>query len=315
MTRRRKGLTAKKINYIIKHKKKRKSTRELSEDLGVSPSTVRRVWTHWIRTKNPLPLKKPGRPMKPIVKEEEDIVLKAHERYKVGARRLETVIKKVYKVWISHNRIHKILLKHFKAKRNPNKQKRRKAWVRFERKHSLSMAQIDWHESDINGKQVCVLIDDGCRKILVGNEFDNATAENSIALVQECLDRYGGIRKIREILSDHGAQFYANKRDKDGRSEHTFEKFLERKGIKHILARVKHPQTCGKIERWHYTYEKHRGDFETFEEFRVWYNTVRYHESLDTKWDLHTPEEAFWMKLPPECLLGVFSKMNEEDGW
>jgi hypothetical protein len=41
-----------------------------------------------------------------------------------------------------------------------------------------------------------VVLDDSSRCILAGNEFDEATAENSINLVQEVLDRFGEIRKI-----------------------------------------------------------------------------------------------------------------------
>jgi len=37
---------------------------------------------------------------------------------------------------------------------------------------------------------------------------------------------------------------------------------------------------------------RHRKDFNTFEEFVDWYNKRRYHESLDTKRYLQTPEES-----------------------
>jgi len=312
---RKKRLTPRKIEYIVRHKRKSKSTRDLSEELDLCPSTIRRVWTHWNKTGTLLSLKGPGRPMKAITKDEEDLVLKAYGIYKLGARRLERVIKTVYKRQIPHNKIHRILLAHSKARRNPNKQARRKPWVRFERKHSLSMVQIDWHDSKvIEGKKVCVVLDDASRNILAGGEFDNATAEISIALIRDCLIKYGPIRTVREVLSDHGPQFFANKNAENIETKSSFDEFLQDEGIKHILAKVKHPQTCGKIERWFETYEKHRADFNNFEEFRIWYNTVRFHESLDTKWGISTPEEAFWRKLPPECLLGLFLRMNKEVG-
>jgi hypothetical protein len=34
--------------------------------------------------------------------------------------------------------------------------------------------------------------------------------------------------------------------------------------------------------------------------------TVRFHESLDTKWYLQTPDIAFWSRLPKGCKLGMF---------
>ena len=39
---------------------------------------------------------------------------------------------------------------------------------------------------------------------------------------QKCLASY-----LKETITDHGTQFYANKRNKDGKAEHSFEKFLE----------------------------------------------------------------------------------------
>jgi len=43
--------------------------------------------------------------------------------------------------------------------------------------------------------------------------------------------------------------------DKNGESESAFDAFLTKNEIKHILDRVKHHQTNGKIEKWYHTYE------------------------------------------------------------
>jgi putative transposase len=77
------------------------------------------------------------------------------------------------------------------------------------------------------------------------------------------IEEYGGIRMVREVLTDRGTQFYASKRDNEGNAENGFELFLKDQGIKHILARVKHPQTNGKVEKWYDTYEKHRMEYES----------------------------------------------------
>ena len=47
-----------------------------------------------------------GRPFKPYDEQESEIVREAHVRYRFGARMLEVVIRKQYKIRISHNRIH-----------------------------------------------------------------------------------------------------------------------------------------------------------------------------------------------------------------
>jgi hypothetical protein len=47
------------------------------------------------------------------------------------------------------------------------------------------------------------------------------------------------------VISDHGSQFYANTRDKNGNADHAFELFLKENGIKHILCGVNHSQING----------------------------------------------------------------------
>ncbi len=67
------------------------------------------------------------------------------------------------------------------------------------------------------------------------------------------------------ILTDRGTQFYACKERKAEVSK--FEKFLAENGIKHIVGRVNHPQTNGKIERFYGTLEAKIGYFDTIDEF------------------------------------------------
>jgi len=93
-----------------------------------------------------------------------------------------------------------------------------------------------------------------------GGEFAAATGEASIDLVKKALNDYGEIRKIREVITDHGTQFFANKTDKNGESESAFAAFL-------VKNEIKHPQTDGKIEKWNHTYEKSRKSFDDFDKF------------------------------------------------
>jgi putative transposase len=301
-------LTEKKIRYIIRAKTKNDSTKNIAQDMKLSESTVKRVWMHWIKHHEPIPIKKFGRKKKEIDEGSEELILKVHEEQKLGARRLEKIIEFKYGKHIPHNRIHQVLLKNGLAQENKNKKKRRKDWIRYERKHSLTAIHLDWHTSKINRKEVSVALDDSSRYILAGDEFAAATGENSIGIVAAVLNEYGGIRKIEQVITDRGSQYYANKKDKHGESESKFEAFLKGHGIKHIKARVKHPQTNGKVEKWHDLYEKQRMKFKSFADFVKWYNTVRYHESLDTKHYLQTPEDAFWSRLPDGCKLNVFLK-------
>lgn len=98
------------------------------------------------------------------------------------------------------------------AKEDKKKKKRRKPWIRYERKHSLTAVHLDWHSSKVDGKEVCIVLDDSSRRILAGGEFDSATAQTSIDLIKEVLRMFGDIRKVEQVITDHGSQFYANKK-------------------------------------------------------------------------------------------------------
>ena len=51
-------LTDRKIRYIIRAKKRCESTNRITRDMKLSPSTVKRVWMHWTKTKMLLKIKK-----------------------------------------------------------------------------------------------------------------------------------------------------------------------------------------------------------------------------------------------------------------
>jgi len=187
------------------------------------------------------------------------------------------------------------------ASEQESKQNRRKPWIRYERDHSLSAVHMDWHISRaVHGMQVCVVLDDASRKVLCGGEFSNATAENSVLLLKEalCNCRSSYNLSIRECISDHGSQFYGERRDKNGYGDHAFENFLREEGIKQLLCGVNHPQTNGKVEKWFDFYEHHRGRYGSLAELIDWYNN-RMHGSLNMHY-AETPNQAFIRKMPPE---------------
>jgi putative transposase len=266
-----------------------------------------------MKNKEPLTPRKFGRPKTYMSEADENLILEIHKEQKSGARRLEKIIEHKCGRHIPHNAIHRVLLENNLAEEDRKKQRRRKPYVRYEREHSLSAVHLDWHTSEINGKEVCVVLDDSSRFILAGGEFASATSETSINLVGKVLEDFGEVRKIREVITDHGSQFFANKKDKNGNSESAFTAFLAKNEINHILAGVKHPQTNGKIEKWYHTYEKNRKSFDNFDKFLDWYNSIRYHESLDDKHYLQTPEDAFWSRMPDECKLNQFLLRMERD--
>ena len=209
---------------------------------------------------------------------------------------------------IDNNRIHAILLEEKMAEENDKKKCRKKPWVRYERSHSLSAVHMDWYLHS-NGKWICAVLDDASRMILVVGEFDHATAENAIRLLDEAYHRYAHIAPIIEVITDHGSQFYANKRDRKGNAKHSFEEYCRRMGIKQILCRYNHPQTNGKIEKWFDLYKNHRNSFDSLDEMIEWYNRVRPHMSLNFD-ELETPERAFYRKAE-DLIFGNFVSLME----
>jgi putative transposase len=279
------------------------SQKFMAKKLNISTRWFRKLYRQWEKTGDlDLCYKKLGRPRKMLSDEHRNLIIQTYEEYRLNAVYLEKVIYAEHGVRIPHNAIHKVLLEEGFAKREPNKSKRRKPWIRYERTHSLSAGHLDWYEPS-DGPKVCAVLDDASRKILAGGEFLNATAANSIGLVQQVIDEYGHIRILRESITDHGTQFCSNKKDP---SSHRFEDFLKQNKIKHILCRVKHPQSNGKIEKWFHTYSIHRPRFNSFHEFSHWYNN-RPHGALRLR-HAETPEQAFWRKLPKEYYFGIAVK-------
>lgn len=257
----------------------------------ITKQRVYQVWKLYNQTgRIPVIGKKVGRPGKPIEDWEVSLVRVAWLKYRVSADTLERLIERDYGKHIGHNRIHKIMLMLGFAKRKAKKDVRKKEWIRYERRHSLTAVHIDWH---YDGKTyVFAVIDDASRKILALLECSSATTDASIQGMEEAL-KHG---TIRQCISDHGSQFIANITDGDSR----FKAFLEGKGIQQILCRIKHPQSNGKVERWFEAYDRHRHAFDSKEEFLHWYNEVRPHRSLRFE-VLETPAQAFIRKLKAEA--------------
>ncbi|AAM03804.1 integrase [Methanosarcina acetivorans C2A] len=292
-------LNGKKIRWIIAQKSKGESTSTIAEIQGISARRVQQIYKEYVET-GQLPQVgiNLGRPKNPLSSSDKELIDQTYSDYKFGACYLEILIEGKYNRKISHNRIHNYLLSMDLAKENRKKKQRRK-WCRYEREHSMSAAHIDWHENPLLGLQVCAILDDSSRMIIAGGEYVHCNTENTIKVIDELVKEYWDIYPLRELIMDHGSEFGAHRINKDGSWDSDFKRCIEELGIKPILARVRHPQTNGKIEKWFDTYQRFRGEFESFEEFVQWYNK-RPHGALKLE-QLESPQEAFWNRLPVEA--------------
>jgi putative transposase len=182
---------------------------------------------------------------------------------------------------ISHKLVNKILNKYHLTKPNPNRKKRIK-YIRWQRKHPNSLWQMDISDQKVCEKYLFAVIDDCSRYCLGLFELNNI----STAIITKCLDKLIDINgKPREILSDNGSVFGL-------RSKHSqFDRWCNRRGIKHIRTAIHSPTTTGKIERFFQTLEKElpfcNNDLEFF---RMRYNHFRPHSSLEKK----TPSQVYF---------------------
>jgi putative transposase len=287
--------------------------REVAQIYNVSDRWIQILVRHHKSTGEYPLLNRMRRPKTELSKEEKELIDKAvGESCLTGSVSVRLYIEKYYGKKIPYNKIHRHLLRQGLSREDAKKKKQRK-YSRYQRDHSFSLVHLDWHESKVvEGKQVCVVIDDASRNIICGGEFDNAEGEHAIQLMKKAIkiafDKYSAV--IRECNTDKGPQFYCNKSTANGeRGKAKFEEFLEEQGINHIPSRRNHPQTNGKNERWFRTYNENRGRYKTFEEFIEWYNN-KIHLGLSRKEGI-TPNEAIGFKLQPEAILGLFFRRVE----
>lgn len=291
-------LTDRKIRWIIHEVERGTDPEENARFVRVTKRRINQLKRQY-KDEGIIPqLRNPGRKKKPLDPEFEQIILEAYNIYQSGPVILEKIIKVYYGVAIPHNTIYRVMLMHHLVIENTRKKRQRK-WVRFERKHSMSIWQGDWKEFEFQGRKqwIVAFLDDSSRLITCYGVFSSPTTENTITVLNQGFNEYG---TPREILTDHGTQF-VSAWDQD-HSRHVFKEFLEENNINHIIARVKHPQTNGKIERWFGLLEQKLNRFSSVPEFVRWYNTIKPHMSLNLD-ECETPEQAFWRKLPSERIL------------
>ena len=127
------------------------------------------------------------------------------------------------------------------------------------------------------------VMDDYSRFILAHKLQRDMTADSLLEVVQEAIDATGmddvPVRDRTKLLSDNGSGYVSR----------AFREYLQQVGIRHVLASPYHPQTNGKLERYHRTLktEVNQVPYELVSElakaigtFVEFYNHRRYHKAL-----------------------------------
>lgn len=235
----------------------------------IPPKTLYRwIEDYYKSGKEALENKKPGAPPLEINKQFEEVILKEWKDRKRSSHKLWIDFKmKGYNV--SERQIQKIYKKHgfvMNKRKRPSQIK----FVKYEWPKPNMLWYTDWTQCPFTGAYLIAFIDDYSRFIVHAEYFSNASTENTLIAFALAIKKYG---KPDAILTDNGVQFHVNG---------LFEEFCKRQKIHHILGRVHHPQTNGKIERWFGTYKQEFKEGEdNLDSFVKFYNTERLHQGIN----------------------------------
>jgi transposase InsO family protein len=179
----------------------------------------------------------------------------------------------------------------------PEPHKRPKSsFIRFAAEQPNERWQADithWPLADGTDIEILNLIDDHSRLCLASTARRVFKAADVDTCFRQAAATWGD---PAGVLSDNGAVFTGRYR---GRGRVALEVTLNRRGIRFTHSRPYHPQTCGKVERFHQTLKRWLATQPAthsachlqrqLDHFRRYYNDVRPHRALGRR----TPAEAY----------------------
>ncbi len=179
----------------------------------------------------------------------------------------------------------------------PQPHKRPKAsYVRFAAEQPNERWQSDithWALADGRDVEILNWLDDHSRLCLTSTARSVFTAPDVEASYRRIAAEYGD---PASVLSDNGAVYTGRYR---GNGRVKLEITLHNRGVVFTHSRPYHPQTCGKVERFHQTVKKWLSTQprastiaelqSQLDTFRDYYNTVRPHRALSRR----TPAQAY----------------------
>jgi transposase InsO family protein len=209
--------------------------------------------------------------------------------FDAGAQTIHTHLARQHEQVPSPSTIWRVLKAEGCVTPQPHKRPR-SSYVRFcaELPNELWQSDITrWREFEIVG-----VIDDHSRLCVAAKAFAQVRATDIVSTFYAAASRYG---LPESLLSDNGAVYTAAPRN--GRC--AIESELIALGILYKHSRPYHPQTCGKIERFHQTLKKHLAAQRParslaqlqaqIDRFIAYYNEQRPHRGLARR----TPAEAY----------------------
>ena len=259
---------------------------------------TRRTYYNWVKQKKAGGKKSENRrPWNKIKAEEEKLVIDhARASPEFSSRQLCLKLVDDYGCYLSESTVYRVLkreglvkrieVKGFTAGKEYHRKTKRpnEMWAT----DCSYLRVIDW-----GYYYLVTVMDDYSRYILAWDIKRDMTSDSLIDVVQRAIDATGmcqvPVKDRTSLLSDNGSGYVSR----------AFGDYLRLVGIRHILAAPFHPQTNGKIERYHRTlkgeinqlpHDLLSGLKEAIEEFVEFYNHRRYHEALGNV----TPADVYY---------------------
>jgi len=280
------GAVESRMEVVIRHKEGERVS-ALSREYGVSRQTIHK-WIQRYDEEGACGLfdrsRRPHQSPKRISEEVERRIIELREEYGWGGLNIRDLLARKG-VKVSASTVDRVIVRNGLIR---DRDKQRPATRRFQRDAPNQLWQMDFKgEYKLPGGTCWPLsIIDDCSRFSIDLFGLRSTNSNRVSeRLVRCFEKYG---LPDEILMDHGSPWYATSHP-DGLSR--IKILLLKQGVRPILSGVGHPQTQGKVERFHGTLSRHLGwrgipqEFDTMcealTEFRQIYNEIKPHSSLD----------------------------------
>ena len=227
-----------------------------------------------------------GRSWNRIMPEEEERILTtAREFPELSSRQLATWITDKAGFAVSESTVYRILQREGLVKRLEVKLVAGKEYhAKTTRPHQMWSTDASYFRVVGWGYYYLVTVmDDYSRFILAWKLQRDMSASSLIEVIQEAIDATGmnevPVEDRTKLLSDNGAGYVCR----------AFRDYLHLVGIRHILAAPYHPQTNGKLERYHQSIKREVNQVpyefpsqleKAIANFVEYYNFYRYHKAL-----------------------------------
>ena len=203
----------------------------------------------------------------------------------------------------------------------PQAREKKHEWHRFEAEAPNDLWQTDMLYVFIHGygyQYLFSILDDYSRKLIHCSLSSIASAQQALWTLKEAIKIAGA--KPKSVLTDRGTQFYSG----EGKAFGIFEKYLEEQGIEHKVARYRHPQTLGKIERYHrslrgeclrkYEFDDPLETIKVIKDYNRGYNHERKHQGIGrvTPEDRYTGRDKVIKRLRQELRKKVYAERRSQ---